>query len=148
MKVKECMCHDVYCAKPETSVSDIAKMMNQNHVGCIPICNNQNVVVGLITDRDIVLRTIACGKDTNTTPASQIMTTNVCTCNAEDEVTHAQNQMVKNQVRRIPVVDKNQLVGILTVGDLTFNSQGLNTNEIYSTFEGICECDNSPKNNY
>lgn len=148
MKVKDCMCNEIYCAKPETTVTDIAKIMNTNHVGCIPICNNNNYIVGLVTDRDIVLRTIACGKDANVTPVSQIMTTNICTCGQEEDVIHAQNKMSKNQVRRIPVVENNQVIGMLTMGDLTSNSNQLNKSEIYSTLEEICECGDTPKNNY
>ena len=101
MKVNECMCTNVYCAKPETTIYDVAKLMKDEHVGCIPICDNTNSIVGLVTDRDILLRGVACDKNTKTTPISEIMTTNVCCCNADDEVYHAENKMSENQIRRI-----------------------------------------------
>ena len=65
MKVKDCMCNQVTCVTPESTVKDCAKLMCNKHVGCIPVCDNNNNVVGLVTDRDIILRSIACDKDTN-----------------------------------------------------------------------------------
>ena len=95
MKVKECMCTNVYCVKPDTTVNNIARIMNENHVGCVPVCDEQNTLCGIVTDRDIILRTIACNKNVNTTPASEIMTTDVCTCNQDDDITNARKQNVK-----------------------------------------------------
>ena len=81
MKVKDCMCGEVCCVKPDTKVYEIAKLMGQNHIGCVPVCDDKNCLVGIITDRDIILRSIANDKDVKSTKASEIMTTNVCTCN-------------------------------------------------------------------
>ena len=53
MKVKECMCTDVACVKPKTTICDVAKLMLNKHVGCIPVCDNNKNVVGLVTDRDL-----------------------------------------------------------------------------------------------
>ena len=100
MKVKDCMCGEVWSVKPETTIKEIAKIMEKNHIGCVPVCNNDNSLVGLITDRDIILRGIACDKDVNTTKASDIMTTNVCTCNQDDDIDDAQYKMAENQIRR------------------------------------------------
>lgn len=63
MKVKECMCKEVACVNPNTTVCDVAKLMLDKHVGCIPVCNEKNNVVGLVTDRDLILRTLAYEKD-------------------------------------------------------------------------------------
>ena len=62
MKVKDCMCENVWCVKPETKINEIAKLMMENHVGCIPVCDNNNCICGILTDRDIILRTVACNK--------------------------------------------------------------------------------------
>ena len=59
MKVKDCMCENVWCVKPETKINEIAKLMMENHVGCIPVCDNNNCICGILTDRDIILRSIA-----------------------------------------------------------------------------------------
>ena len=64
-------------ALPNSTVTDCAKLMNQNHVGCIPVCDEGKNLVGLVTDRDITLRCIASNKDCNTTKVSDIMTCNV-----------------------------------------------------------------------
>ena len=104
MKVKDCMCGEVWCAKPDTKINEVAKLMEKNHIGCVPICDQNNCLVGMITDRDIALRTVACGKDAKNTTASEIMSCNVCCCNENDEVCDAEKKMSTNQVRRIPVV--------------------------------------------
>ena len=67
MKVKDCMCTEVCCVKPETTVHDVAKLMCQNHIGSIPVCDTNNCLCGIVTDRDIILRSIACDKDVKTT---------------------------------------------------------------------------------
>lgn len=147
MKVKDCMCNSVYCVTPNTNIQEVAKIMSENHIGCVPICNDDNYVSGIITDRDILLRCIACNKDTNQTKASDIMTTNVCTCMEEDDIKNAQTKMEQNQIRRLPVCDnKNKVIGILTLGDLAQNGEELGSKELSTTFENICDCNGQTKN--
>ena len=148
MKVKDFMCTNVYCATPETTVTNIARIMNDKHIGCVPICDNTKGLCGIITDRDIILRTVACKKDVNTTQASEIMTTKVLTCTENEEVTNAQNTMAVNQVRRLPVCNtNNQVVGIITLGNLAQNWNKTETkNELGKTFWEICKCENQTKN--
>lgn len=147
MKIKECMCQDVCFVKPDCKVYDAARIMNENHIGCIPVCNDEKNIVGLLTDRDIVLRTVACDKDAKNTQVSEIMTTKVCTCGCEDDVEKAQNTMAQNQIRRIPVVDSNnKMVGILSLGDLAHNNSELGEKNISSTVEDICHCKGNIKN--
>lgn len=147
MKINECMCKDVCFVKPDCKVYDAARIMNENHIGCILVCNDSRNVVGVLTDRDIVLRTVACDKDSKSTPVSEIMTTNVCTCASEDDIYEAQNKMEKNQIRRMPVVDSNnKMVGILTMGDLAHYGKKIGETNVYSTVENICDCNGSIKN--
>ena len=118
MKVKDCMCNDVCCVKPETKINEVAKIMSQNHIGCVPVCDQNNCICGIITDRDILLRSVACDKDTCQTTASEIMSKDVCTCNESDDMTNAESKMANYQVRRLPVCDQdNHVIGILTLGD-------------------------------
>lgn len=139
MKVKDCMCHNVYCVKPETKINEIAKLMSEHHIGCIPVCDNNNCICGILTDRDIILRTIACNKDVKTTTASDIMSTNVCICKEDDDMVNAENKMSNNQVRRLPVCDdNNRVIGILTLGDLAQNDIQLGKQEVCTTIENIC----------
>ena len=149
MKVNECMSGDVCCVKPETTLYDITKLMQKEHIGCVPVCNNENHIVGLITDRDILLRGLACDKNIKTTPVSEIMTKDVCYCNPEDEIKDAENKMSEYQIRRIPVVEKNgKVVGILTMGDLANYGDKIGKQEVCTTIENICNCDGQVKNCY
>lgn len=145
MEVKECMCKNVVCANQDTTVTDIAKLMSENHVGCIPICDFNKNVVGLITDRDITLRTVACGKDSNTTKASEIMTTKIYKVNPTSEVSEASKIMCDCQVKRIPVIEGNTIVGMLTLGDLA-NNNNVSATEVSNTVEGICNCQKHQNN--
>lgn len=145
MKVKECMCTKVECVNPNTTVCDVAKIMLNKHVGCIPVCNENKGVVGLVTDRDLILRTLACEKDIKQTPVSEVMTTKVFNVAPDAEVSEAEKIMCDCQIRRVPVVENDILVGIITLGDLA-NNQHISSNEVSNTVEGICKCGNNTKN--
>jgi len=140
MKVKDCMCQEVSCVTPQNTIKDCATIMSNKHVGCIPVCDNSQNVVGLVTDRDIILRAIACNKDVNTTPVSEIMTCEVCTCTPNADITEAEQLMSQNQIKRIPVVENNKIVGILTLGDLAANEQ-IDNKGVNDTLNNICGCD-------
>ena len=139
MKVKDCMCNEVLCANPSSTVQDCATMMCNKHVGCIPVCDTTQKVVGLVTDRDIILRCVACNKDPKSTPISEIMTCNPCCCTPETDIQEVENLMSQNQVKRIPVMENNRIVGILTLGDLAANSQ-VDDNGVDNTLNCICGC--------
>lgn len=146
MKVKDCMCNDICCVKPDSKINEVAKLMSTNHIGCIPVCNENNSIVGIVTDRDIILRSIACDKDINTTPVSEIMTCNVCTCDTEEDIKNAENKMSKYQIRRLPVIENNKVVGILTIGDLAHNDIQIGREDICKTISNICNCEGKIKN--
>ncbi len=146
MKINECMCKDVCFVKPDCNVYDAARIMNENHIGCIPVCDDEKTVVGVLTDRDIVLRTVACNKNAKETTVSEVMTTNVYTCKCEQNIEEAQELMSKNQIRRIPIIDSNsKMVGILTTGDLINNNNVKNQN-VAETMQNICESKGNTKN--
>ena len=108
---------------------------------------NGNLYVVSATDRDIILRSIACDKDVKQTPISDIMTCNVCFCKEDDDMTNAQNKMANNQIRRLPVCDNNKnVIGILTLGDLAQFDKELGKQEVCTTIENICECNGNKKN--
>jgi len=139
MKVKDCMCKQVCFCKPDTKIGEIARMMNENHIGSVPICDEKNTVVGIVTDRDIILRAVACNKDNNTA-VSEIMTCGTTCCDCNKEVSEASRLMKEEQIRRIPVTENGKLVGILTLGDLAKNQQ-INNEFVGHTTECICGCD-------
>ena len=140
MKVKECMCSEVVFVKPDCDTEECAKLMCENHIGCIPVCDDSKKIVGLVTDRDILLRTVGCGKEIKNTPVSDIMTCNVTCCEPETDIKEAEKMMGNNQIRRIPVMEDNKIVGILTLGDLAKNKE-LNQEGLTITLENICGCD-------
>lgn len=147
MKVNECMCKNVNCVKLEDTVTSVAKTMESNHIGCVPVCDQNNCICGIITDRDIVLRAIASDKDVNKTKASDIMTTKPYICTPDEEITNAQSKMSFNQIRRLPVCDeKNHVVGILTIGNLANNNTQIGKAQFSTMFGNICNCEGNAKN--
>lgn len=145
MRVKDCMCTKTISATSDTSLTDIAKLMNEHDVGCIPICNNEKNVIGFITDRDIITRCVAENENCNQTKASDIMTKNVIKTTPDTEIDDATETMSTNQIKRLPVIENNQIVGILTIGDLA-NHQSITTQEVGNTVENICKCQIDYKN--
>ena len=147
MRVKDCMCNNVVRATSETTLEKVAKLMQENDVGCVPICNQENNVIGFITDRDIITRCIANGKNCAQTKASDIMTTKVIKTTPDTQIDDATQTMSKNQIRRVPVVnEQNKIVGILTMGDLAHHGQTIGNKEFTDTLENICDCKGSIKN--
>ncbi len=146
MKVKDCMCNNVIYVKPETNVQDVVNLMNQNHIGSVPVCDNNNCICGIVTDRDILLRCVACEKEPKTTPISDIMTCNVCTCTQDEDITSAQMKMQQKQIRRLPVCDNNNnVIGILTLGNLARNDNKIGKEQVCTTIENIC-CNQKSQN--
>jgi len=145
MKVKECMCHEVECVGPEATVCDVAKLMQNKHIGCVPVCDANKNLVGLVTDRDLILRSLACEKDIKQTKVSDIMTTNIYKTTPEADTSDVTKLMCDCQVRRVPVVENEQLIGIITIGDLA-NNQKVSPEEVSIAIEGICKCGNNAKN--
>lgn len=144
MKVKDCMCNDVCYCLPDTTISDCAKLMSSKHIGYVPVCDTNQRLVGVVTDRDIALRCIACEKDSKTTKVSDIMSSNIFSCTPEDEMKTIENKMSENQIRRLPIVDGNKVVGIISIGDLAKNEQ-INSECVGNTLENIC-CGKNNKN--
>ena len=137
MRVKDCMTHSVVQATPETTLSDVAKLMSSNKVGSIPICNKQNHVVGFITDRDIITRCIANNLNCSNTKASDIMNTEVIKTTPDTDLEEACKTMSENQIRRLPVIQDGEIVGMLSVGDLAQNTH-ISTMKVGQTIEHIC----------
>ncbi|NLC67732.1 MAG: CBS domain-containing protein [Clostridiaceae bacterium] len=120
MKVKDIMTKNVAYVLPGATIAEAAQIMQKHNIGSIPVVdtNDNDNIVGIITDRDIVVRNIAHGKDPRTTPVSDVMTTNVITVDQYADIEEVAAKMASNQIRRIPVVDNNKLVGILAIGDI------------------------------
>lgn len=117
MQIKDVMTTDVASVNPQDSVENAAKLMQKYDVGSIPVCEGQKIV-GIVTDRDIAVRCVAVGKDTKQAPVSDVMTTNPVTASSSTDVHEAAKIMSERQIRRLPIVDNNNLVGMVALGDL------------------------------
>jgi len=119
MKVREIMTSNVECLGPESSLKAIAQEMKSLDVGFIPICENDRLV-GTVTDRDIVIRHVADGRDVNTTQVREIMSREIIYAFEEDDVKTVAERMREKDVRRILILDENKrLVGIVSIGDIS-----------------------------
>ena len=117
-------CSDVMTKNPKTCaptdiVEQAAQLMKSEDVGPIPIVGDNGKLEGIITDRDIVLKVVAEGRDPKTTKLSEVMTTDLISCTQDGDVEEMLELMEDNQVRRIPVVDASgRLVGIVSQADI------------------------------
>jgi CBS domain-containing protein len=119
MKVKNCMHNGAQWVSPETTVKAVANAMLEQDIGAVPVGENDRLI-GMVTDRDIVLRAVANGRDISAVTARDVMTKGIIWCRDSDDLSHAANLMQSKQVRRLPVIDKNKrMVGILSLGDLS-----------------------------
>ena len=111
-----------HCCTPDDSIIEVARVMEQNDVGIVPIIESQETrkVLGVITDRDIVLRVVAQGRDPNEiVSVREFMTNEIVSVSANADVLHAEEKMKEHQLRRVLVIDDNGcLVGIVTVADV------------------------------
>ena len=120
-KCRDVMTKDVVVCTPENTVSEVAQLMKTEDIGPVLIVDNEQskTLVGILTDRDIVLKVIADGHDPKTTRVGEFMSKKLVTCYADDSVETAMKSMAQFQLRRIPVVGENmQLIGIISQADV------------------------------
>ena len=115
--VKEVMTADVRSMGPADSIAAAAKAMSELNVGVIPVCEGGKLL-GVVTDRDIVIRAVAKGLD-GQTPLSGVMSKQVETASADDDLDEVLQRMASGQIRRMPIVDSSgMLAGIVSIGDI------------------------------
>ncbi len=122
MKIKDIMTENVAYTNPDATIVEAAQLMQKHNVGSIPVCD-ENGVKGIITDRDIVVRNVAHGTDPRTLKVRDVMTSQVRAATPDMDAEEVSMMMAENQVRRIPVVDDNKLVGIVALGDIANDSR-------------------------
>ena len=118
MKVKELMTRGVIKIRPEEPVAVAARTLTHYNIGALPVCGADGSLRGLLTDRDIVTRCLAAGRDPQVTTVGDIMTTQLHSVVPDMDASLAASMMGRNQVRRLPVVDGGKLCGMLSLGDL------------------------------
>lgn len=117
MKVRDIMTTEVATAEPDSTLQEIAAMMKDEDTGAIPVLD-EDQLIGIITDRDIVLRCVAAGHDCADVTADDIISDNVETVEPDADVDEAVRLMAHRQIRRLPVCDNGKLVGMLSLGDI------------------------------
>ena len=118
MKLREIMSGPVVRIHPEETVSVAARMLEHNNIGVLPVCGNDGRLCGILTDRDIVTRCLAAGKQPQTTCVREVMTSKIYVGRPDMEVSLAAGLMGKEQIRRLPVMDKGKLCGMVSLGDM------------------------------
>ena len=118
MLVKELMTSGVVPVEPGSSAALAARLLSRHNVGALPVCSREGRLRGMVTDRDIILRCIAPEDDPAQTPVRDIMSRACAYTSPDMDCLQAGALMAQQQVRRLPVVEKGRVVGILTLSDL------------------------------
>ena len=121
LKAQDIMSRNLIIMNDNTSISEVARIMKEKDIGFIPI-SSDNKIIGVITDRDIVVNAISnkCSLDT---PVKEYATKNVISVNIDDNVSKILNVMRKNKVKRVLVNDEHRLVGIVSFSDILNNNE-------------------------
>jgi CBS domain-containing protein len=135
-QVSDVMTRGVRSMAPTESIMKAAQAMDELNVGSIPVCDG-DTLVGIVTDRDIVLRGVAQGCAVDGTPLSAVMSEHTRWCYEDQSIEEAAEQMRSAQIRRLPVVDRDKhLVGMLSLGDVATKTGG---EEAHRTLEEVSE---------
>ena len=139
MNVSEIMTTNVATAEPDSTLEEVATMMKDENVGAIPVVDGDELV-GIVTDRDIVVRCIAEGKDPSECEVEQIVTEDLETVSPDDDVRRAAEIMQRRQIRRLPVCDADgKLVGMLSLGDIAVkqSNDGVSGETLEQVSQGV-----------
>jgi CBS domain-containing protein len=117
LKVRDIMTDKVAYTNPRATIIEAAQLMQKYNVGSIPVCD-ENGVIGIITDRDIVVRNVANAGDPRQTQVQDVMTSHVWAASPDMDTDELAKMIGEYQIRRVPVVENNQLIGIVALGDI------------------------------
>lgn len=122
MQLKDIMTDNVVSVNSNSTVEQTAMLMQKHNIGSVPVCDGNNIK-GIVTDRDLVLRNIASGQDPKSSKIGNIMSANLTYGHPDMQVEEASRLMAKYQIRRLPVVEGNKLVGMVSLGDVAVNPE-------------------------
>jgi CBS domain-containing protein len=128
MKISDIMTTNPASVGPDATLGEVATLMRQEDCGSIPVVEDGRLV-GIVTDRDIVVRALAAGKDPKRTPVSEVMSADPITVEPNGDVTEAERHMRERQVRRLPVVEDGKLVGIIVTAQIARRAEAKQTGE-------------------
>ncbi len=123
MKIESLMTRQVETVSPDTTLQEAARLMKEIDAGVMPVVEGSQLV-GILTDRDITVRATAEGRHPGQTMVGEVMTADPAYCFADQEIEEAAILMEEQQIRRLPILDRNgQLVGIVSLGDLAVDAE-------------------------
>jgi CBS domain-containing protein len=129
--IRDLMTSNPKTVDPDRPVAEAAKLMKTEDVGIVPVADDQNRLVGTITDRDITVRVVAEEKDPQSTKVSEIASSDPVTVDPQQDLDEALRLMASHQVRRLPVVEEDgRLVGIVAQADVARQGQDARTGEV------------------
>jgi CBS domain-containing protein len=140
-KVQDVMTTRPRAVTPQTSLSDVAELMETDDVGAVPIVDGDRLV-GIVTDRDIVVRAIAKGKDPRGMPAAEVSSRDLVTVNPDDDLSDALKLMAQYQVRRLAVTEGERLVGVVSQADVALHAKDKEAGQL---LEGISREPQGPR---
>lgn len=131
MKVEELMTRIVATCDPDDTLEDAAAVMRDHDCGVVPVVRDDGRVIGVVTDRDICMAALETGQQLASIPVPSAMSRAVLVCMPDDDVRHAEEQMRRAQVRRLPVTDaERRIVGILSMNDIALAAEHPRSNGI------------------
>ena len=123
MKLREIMSRQVVRIGPEETVAVAARTLTHYNIGVLPVCGGDGRVCGLVTDRDLVIRCVAAGRNPAATKVKDVMTRNVIAASEDMDVAVAAHLMGREQIRRLPVIENGKLCGMVSLGDMANREQ-------------------------
>lgn len=117
MKVQDVMTKCVVSLNAEDNVERAAQLMRKHNIGAIPVCNGDKVI-GIVTDRDIAIRSAAEGQNSEKQTVREIMSSNPVVGDPSMDIEDASRIMSERQIRRLPIMESNNLVGVVSLGDI------------------------------
>jgi CBS domain-containing protein len=133
---RDIMSADATCIGENDTVLDAAKKLAELDIGAMPICGEDDRLKGMLTDRDIVVKVLAQGKDPATTKAGELGEGKPVTIGADDSVEEALSTMSQHKVRRLPVIDGHDLIGIVSQADIARNLPDEKTGDLVQAISG------------
>ncbi len=123
MRVYDVMTKNAECIRPDASIQEAASKMKSLDVGSLPVCGDDDRLAGILTDRDITIRSASEGHDPTRDRVRNVMSEGIVYCFDDQDVTEAAKLMREHQIRRLPVLNRDKhLVGIVSLGDLAVDS--------------------------
>jgi len=130
MRAREIMTADPHCIDEDATLADAARELARNDFGAMPICGSDDRLKGMLTDRDVLTKGFALGRDLDQTRVSELAEGKPVTIGADDSIKETISTMAKHGVRRLPVIDGHQLVGIVSQADIARHVRGRNAGRL------------------